>query len=196
MSRKTNLDKFQAVMFEDMDKIDNLTKPERDQLLRYRYAFSVCLENPSISDNLLRDQLIKEFKISRSLAYLDIANIKVILPNIKNAGKEWIRYIVNEELKEAIAQCKLAGDDLMKERIAAIDKLAKYNKLDQADQDEMPWDEIIPVGIEPTSDPTVLGVTPMKNKEEEISKLIEKYRGEIEIEDIDFTDIVNDGTGT
>jgi hypothetical protein len=197
MSRKSNLDKFQSVMFDDMSSLEHLNKTERDQVLRYRFAFAVCLDNPSIPDIELRDKIINEFGIARSQAYLDISNIKVILPNIRNAGKEWIRYIVNEELKDAIARCKLGGDNMMKERIAAIDKLAKYNKLDQDDKEEMPWDDIIPVGIEPTSDPTVLGITPMKNKDEEILRLIEKYKGEIEIEDIEYQDISEqDGTGT
>ena len=194
MSRKTNLDKFQSVMFDDMSTLDHLTVTERDQVLRYRFAFTVLLENPSLSDKLLRDYLMDEFKICNSQAYNDISNIKIILPNIRNAGKEWIRYVVNEELKDIIAKCKLAGDDLMKERIMAVDKLAKYNKLDQDDNEEMPWDDIIPVGIEPTSDPSVLGITKMKNKEEEIKRLIEKYKGEIEIEDIEYQDVTDDGT--
>ena len=194
MSRKSNLDKFQSVMFDDMSTLDHLTVTERDQVLRYRFAFTILLENPSLSDKLLRDYLMVEFKICSSQGYNDIINIKIILPNIRNAGKEWIRYVVNEELKDIIAKCKLGGDDLMKERILAVDKLAKYNKLDQEDNEEMPWDDIIPVGIEPTSDPSVLGIAKMKNKEEEIKRLIEKYKGEIEIEDIEYQDISDDGT--
>jgi hypothetical protein len=58
----------------------------------------------------------------------------------------------------------------------------------------MPWDEIIPVPIEPTNDPTVLGVKPLENRDEEVKRLIDKYRGEIEIEDIEYQDL-NDEPG-
>lgn len=189
MSRKNNLDKFQEVMFNDLASLENLTPVEIEQVKRYRFAFTVCLENPSISDNRLRDFLMVEFRISQSQAYRDISNIKVILPNIRNAGKEWIRYIVNEELKDAIKKCKDAGNDKLKELILAIDKLAKYNKLDQDEGEQIPWDEIIPQEIEPTSDISVLGIKPMENKENEIKRLYDKYKGEIEIEDIDYEEV-------
>jgi hypothetical protein len=191
MSRKNNLDKFQQVMFADKVDINFLTPVEQMQVIRYRFAFTQCLDNPSIADTVLRDQLIHEFGISQSQAYRDIANIKIILPNIKAAGKEWIRYIVTEELKEAIRECKAAGDDLMKERIMAIDKLGKYNKLDQDEGEEFPWDDIIPIPIDPTNDISVLGVVPMENPDEEIAKLYEKYKGDIDIEDIDYQDLTD-----
>jgi len=191
MSRKSNLDKFQEVMFADKVDISHLSPVEQMQVVRYRFAFTQCLETPSLSDSVLRDQLINEYGISQSQAYRDIANVKIILPNIKAAGKEWIRYIVTEELKLAIQQCKNAGDDLMKERIMAIDKLAKYNKLDQDDGEQIPWDDIVPIPIDPTNDVSVLGAIPMENAEEEIKKLYEKYKGDIEIEDIDYLDITD-----
>lgn len=191
MSRKNNLDKFQELMFRDIDELTTLTPVERDQLIRYRFAFTMLLESPSTADSVLKDSLMCEYKISQSQAYRDIANMKVILPNIRNAGKEWVRYVVNEELKSAIKEAKDTGK--LKERILAVAALAKYNRLDQVDEEELPWDDIIPVPIEPTSDPTVLGIKPLENKQEEIRKLIEKYKGEIEIEDITHEDINNAG---
>ena len=56
----------------------------------------------------------------------------------------------------------------------------------------MPWDEIIPQQIEPTSDPSVLGATPLVNRDEEIRKLYDKYKGDIEIEDIEYEDLNNE----
>jgi hypothetical protein len=186
MSRKTNLDKFQELMFRDISEITDLDHVERQQLIRYRFAFTQLLDNPSKEDTILRDDLMNEFGISQSQAYRDISNMKVILPNIRNAGKEWIRYIVNEELKAAI---KFARDNAKpKEWIAAISALAKYNKLDQDEAEAMPWDEIIPTPIEPTSDPRVLGIEPLKDEAATIKKLLEKYKGDIEIEDIEYED--------
>lgn len=191
MSNKiTKFDKFQELMFEDIDKLNHLTPREREQLLRYRFAFTQLLETPSMSDTLLRDLLMTQFGIQKTQAYRDIGNMRVILPNIRNAGKEWIRYIVNEELKEAIQEAKTSNK--LKERILAIAALAKYNKLDQDDAEEMPWDQIIPTPIEPTSDPTVLGIKPLPNKLQVIEELYKKYRDDIEIDDIPFEDVTDD----
>lgn len=186
MSRKQNLDKFQELMFRDMDEITGMTELERAQLLRYRFAFTFLLESPSAQDKVLRDLLMSEFNISKSQAYRDISNMHVILPNIRNAGKDWIRYIVNEELKKAIKDSTDQGK--LKERILAIGMLAKYNKLDQDEAEEMPWDEIVPQNIEPTDDPTVLEGAIAYSKEE-IAALYEKYKHDIEIEDVPYEDV-------
>lgn len=182
MNNKSKLDRFQQLMFADLAEID-LEENDLRKLMRYRFAFTQLLENPSLSDTELRDVLMREYGIEKSQAYIDISNMKVILPNIRNAGKEWVRYIVNEELKQAIADAKTEGK--LKERIMAIQALAKYNKLDQDEGEQIPWEKIIPQEIEPTSDPTVLGIKPLKNKHDVIKRLYAKYKQEIEIEDIE-----------
>ena len=187
MSRKNNLDKFREVMFSDMDETEYLSHAEQKQLLRYRDCFTQSLENPSISDNALRDYLMCNHAVSKSQAYRDISNIRILLGNVRNAGKEWIRYTVNETLKEAIDKAKTTGK--LKEMILAADKLGKYNRLDKEDAEEIPWDEIEVQEIEPTTDPTVLKVKPLENKEDEIKKMYEKYKGDIEIEDIGYEDV-------
>ena len=169
--------------------MEHLTPAERTQLKRYRFCFTQSLENPSTPDKVMRDYLINEYNISATQAYIDIQNVRILLGNIKNAGKEWIRYLVNEELKEALEDAKDLGPKGIKLRIMAANVLGKYNRLDREDAQEMPWEEIIPQSIEPTSDPTVLGGKKLENREEEIRKMYEKYKGEIEIEDIGYEEV-------
>ena len=71
----------------------------------------------------------------------------------------------------------------------ALDKLAKYNRLDKEDIAELPFDKIIPVDWETTSDVTVLGAKPIENLDAEIAKLYKKYMDDIEIEDIDYQEV-------
>ncbi len=175
--------------------MEHLTAEEQRQLKRYRFCFTHSLENPSIPDKVLRDYLMNEYDISQTQAYIDIQNVRILLGNVKNAGKEWIRYLVNETLKEAIADAKAGGPKRLKELIMAADKLGKYNRLDKEDAQEMPWEDIIPQSIEPTTDPTVMGGKRLENKEEEIRKMYEKYKGEIEIEYADYEVIPDDGKG-
>lgn len=190
MSRKANLDKFHDVLFKDFDEQQHLTLVEQDQLKRYRAAYSQSLENPSIPDTKLRDFLMNEFGVSQTQAYSDIVNIRILLGNVRNAGKEWVRYLVNETLKEAIEACKKSKQ--WKQVILAANVLGKYNKLDKEDAMEYPWEEILPIPIEPTNDVTVLKVKPLANKEEEIRRMYEKYKGEIDIEDIGYEEIDNE----
>ena len=190
MSRKANLDKFHDVLFKDFDEQQHLTLIEREQLKRYRAAYSQSLENPSITDTKLRDYLMNEYGISQTQAYYDIANIRILLGNVRNAGKEWVRYLVNETLKEAIEACRTKKK--WKEVILAANVLGKYNKLDKDDAMEYPWEDILPIPIEPTNDVTVLKVKPLANKEEEIRKMYEKYKGEIDIEDIGYEEVENE----
>lgn len=188
MSRKNNLDRFRDVLFDDSELLSSngFTLVEIDQIKRYRYAFSTYLDSPSITDKRLVDDMVAMFGISSAQAYRDLSNVKIILPSVKNAGREWIRYLVTEELKAVIEYTKDPDREAkyLDQRIAALDKLAKYNKLNQPDEIDFDWDRIMPIPIEPTNDVSVLGVKPMENKEAEIKKLYDRYKADIEIEDI------------
>jgi hypothetical protein len=192
MPRKPALDKYHDVLFKDLDEIEHLTPAERKQLTRYRLAFSESLENPTLPDTELRDLLMNSFGISATQAYIDIQNVRILLGNVRNAGKEWVRYLVNETLKKAIEDAKELGPKGIKLVIMAANTLGKYNMLDREDAAELPWEDIIPQTIEPTSDPTVIGGKKLANKEEEIRKMYEKYKGEIEIEFTDYEEIGNE----
>jgi len=185
MNKRTALDKFHNVLFVDFDE-SRLNEDEREMLKRYRSVFTLSLENPSLTDTKLRDYLMEEYGITMATAYRDLSNVRILLGNVQNAGKEWIRYLVNETLKKAIEDARSMGKSGIKLMIMAADKLGKYNRLDREDATELPWDEIIPQSIEPTTDPTVLGIKPLENKTEEIRRMYEKYRGEIEIEDFEY----------
>ena len=192
MPRKPALDKFKGVLFDNLSEKETLTPAERDQLKRYRACFTESLENPSLTDRELRDFLMENFCISQTQAYVDISNVRILLGNVRNAGKEWVRYLVTEELKEVIKEAKTAGSKKLMERIMAIDKLAKYHRLDKEDVETLPWEEIVPQTIEPTSDPTIIGGKPLENKEKVIEELYRKYQSDIEIEDISYEEIGDD----
>jgi hypothetical protein len=189
MPRKPALDKYHDVLFKDFDEQKHLTPAERKQLARYRAAFTSSLEKPTIPDTELRDFLMNTFGVSQTQAYIDIQNVRILLGNVKNAGKEWIRYLVNETLKKAIDEADGMGAKGVKLKIMAANVLGKYNRLDREDAQEIPWEDILPQSIEPTEDPTVLKIKPLENKEEEIRKMYEKYKGEIEIEYVDYEEV-------
>lgn len=189
MSRESALDRFRNVLFKDAKESD-LTKREYQQLIRYRDAFTQSLDNPLMRDTELRDYLMSNYNISESQAYRDLANMRILLGNVRNAAKEWIRYMVIEGLKKQYNKADTANKT--KEAIMALDKLGKYNRLDKDDVDELPFDKVIPVDWETTTDISVLGVKPLENKEEEIKRIFLKYADDIEIEDIEYQEVKKD----
>ncbi len=102
MGREHTLDKIQRVFFEGASE-STLTPIQQEQIRRYRAAFSVWLDKPIMSDSHIRDFLMREFGVGRTQAYSDINNLKYLLGNIRNAGKEWQRYKADQLVSDAIA---------------------------------------------------------------------------------------------
>jgi hypothetical protein len=134
----------------------------------YETIFTMWLHDPAMSDAKMRNFIIKKFKVSERLAYMYIHRVKLMLGNVTNAKKEWQRYMALEMIKKAY---ELLNSNLVKEiavkramvMIKAAEAIGKITKLDKEDPDVIPWDEIIPLNIEPTGDVTVLGMKRMEN---------------------------------
>jgi hypothetical protein len=190
MLKKNIIDKMNSLLFDPVPK--SMNEQEQKMLMRYRDAYTYWLENPLLSDMEIRDYLMNNYEISKTQAYRDIVNIKLLLGNVREAGKEWHRYRVNNLLEKA-AQMAIEGD--VKEA-TAISKVAmaliKNNKLDIDEGEELPYDEIIPPSFEPVSDPTVIGLKPVENLRERVEKMKQKFIGEIEITDIQFEETDNE----
>jgi hypothetical protein len=184
---KNIIDKMNELLFEPLP--DSISEHEQKMIVRYRDAYTHWLEDPLLSDLEIRDYLMNNYDISKTQAYRDIVNIKLLLGNVREAGKEWHRHRVNHLLEKA---AKMAVEGNTKEA-TAISKVAmaliKNNKLDMDEGEEIPYDEIIPPAFEPVSDPTAIGLKPVDNLRERITELKEKYIGEIEITDIQYEDI-------
>lgn len=185
MSRAHTLDILNEALF---DNNADLTTHERDVATRLRDAFVVWLEDPMMTDAEIRDYLMLHYQLSKSQAYRDIANLKVLLGNVRNAGKEWYRHRVNFILEEAYRMAQEGKTAAAKALSAVATAIIKNNRLDQDDGEQYPWEEIIPQPFEPTSDPTVIGLKPIPNLKERINSLKKKY--EVEITDVE---VVADG---
>ena len=171
------------VLFED-EKNVQLLPYELEIKKRYSAAFALWLENPSYNDKQIVRFLVNEMNISAAQAYRDIPNIKILLGNVKNATKEWYRYVIAQGMLEAYQMAKKRGD--VKGMALAYDKLGRYTRCDQDDADGMRWDEINPPNFEPIPDPTLLN---RKYITEEYRKQLRaKYKAEQNIEDAEIID--------
>lgn len=166
-------------------------KDEQEVVLRYRAAFTKWLSEPSLRDIQMITYLKETFGIQNSQAYVDLARIKSLIGNVTNAGKEFQRHRATEMILKGYELAQDAESSLeVKQAMAMIragEALVRVHMLDKADVENIPWDDIIPLELEPTTDVSVIGRKRIENLEELQKKLREKYGGQPE--DIPFIDI-------
>lgn len=157
-----------------------LSAPQQAHFERLHDAYTHWLSNPLLSDNRMRDYMMAMHGISTNQAYRDLALIKLLFGSVALANKEQMRYKANY-LYDAAAAAALAGNDKKAKALTKIaDGIVKNNRLEDNEGEGLPWEDIVPVDMSLTMDPTVIGITPEKNIKAKAAKLLKQY-----IEDID-----------
>lgn len=190
-NKETLLDRLNRHLFDDESDLPvHFDKDEQEMILRYRDSYVHWLAHPQLSDRDMIEYIKDHFEISEATAYRDLAKVKLLLGNVKSASKEFHRHTANhmirEGYKEALEAKKLLQVKKAMAMIRAGEALVKVNKLDKDESENIPWDDIIPLSLEPTTDISVIGRKPIPNLKEVQLKLRKKYGL---IEDVDFTDI-------
>ncbi len=195
-SKDTLLAKLHTYLFagEQENKVI-FDKDEQDIVLRYRAAFTKWLSEPFLRDSEIISYLKASFAICESQAYKDLARIKTLIGNVNNAGKEFQRHRATEMILKGYDMAANADSHLeVKQAMAMIragDALVKVHKLDKEDIDRIPWEDIIPLELEPTTDISVIGRKRIDNLEELQARLRKKYGAEPV--DVPFTDVTDHG---
>lgn len=165
--------------------VERYTPDQVAHILRLREMYSWFVANPDSKDRQFITQEKDRFGISTTQAYADLAVIKMLLPLLSSASRDFHRYRANEMLLETYRMAKARKDTKTMERAAS--SYAKYNRVDLEDEQALPYDMIVVQPFTATSDPTVLGIKPIPNLQQRIDKMLQKYRAEtIDIEDIDY----------
>lgn len=189
MARSATIDKFRKVFFEDFNELD-LSAQEAEQLKRIRAVYTLQLSNPMVSSKEIVSMLSSQFGVkSIAQAYRDIAHTNALLGSVPNSAKQWTRYMVTETLKSVITRAdsiidNSLDDDLivraMDSKTKAADKLAKYARLDQADPDPVPYEDIVGMKTEFTTDPAVMDIE-MADPQAFVDKIKKQY---VEFEEV------------
>ena len=154
-------------------------------ILRLREMYAWFVASPDIKDRQIITQTLDRFHISRAEAYADLAIVKMLLPLLSSASRDFHRYRANEMLLETYRMAKARKDTKTMERAAA--SYAKFNRVDLEDEQTLPYDMIVVQPFTATSDPSVLGMKAIPNLQQKIDTLLAKYRAEtIDIEDIEY----------
>lgn len=189
------LEKLHTFLFSGKDEqIENFTADQQVVVIRYRGIISKWLSEPMLSDSMMVRFIMNDFNVCENQAYKDLSRIKILIGNVENASKEFQRYRATEMILKgydlastAVSQLEIKQAQIM---IKAGEALGRIYMLDKNDIERIPWEDIIPIELEPTTDISVIGRKPMKNLEEVKSRLRKKYGAPI---DVPFEDVSDGG---
>ena len=155
------------------------------RVLRVREEYNWFLSNPDAKDRQFVENAVSRFGISKSLAYNDLGIVKMLLPHLAQASRDFHRYRYNEMILETFQMAKKRKDTKTMEKAAS--SYAKFNRVDLEDEQAVPYDLIVVQPFTATDDPSVLGIKPMPRLQERIQELLHKYQAEnIDIADIEY----------
>jgi len=186
-----NIDEYASLLPLDDDQLlEQHVNPlmlERLHRIRGLYAFWLQYPNKSTKDIVQQD--IDLFKISQSKAYEDVSLVQKLLGDIQAMTKDFARWRFNQMNERHVL---MAERDRDHRAIALLEKnFIKANQLDKEDTPDMAFDQIVPLQIEPTDDPTVLGIRRIPDLRGMIRKMIAKY-SKSDIEDAQYVEIEQD----
>ena len=154
------------------------------RIIRIREMYNYWLSNPSMKDRQLRDAIMSRFGVSQSAAYSDIAIIHQLAPLLSPKSRDFHRTRYNEMILETYTMAKARKDTRTMAMAAA--NYAKANRVDLEDEMSMPYEDIVPQPFSPTLDVTVLGLKPIPDVYNHISRLTKELsRDYADIEDVE-----------
>jgi len=179
------MQRIEGMLFKDADcdEIKNLTPAEQRKLEQYRVGYTHWYSYPELTEKQLSEFLQSHFSdMSYWNANYLVQAIKKYLGNVRVAGKEWHRYMVVETAKKIYAAAEAKED--IQGMNQALNLIGKYTKLDKNENDEIPYDKIVPPNFEPSADISVLDPSmKIDNIEEKRKRMREKYKMNYDVED-------------
>lgn len=192
MSLPAKIDEYQLHLFSSIEEMKEQHVPEHVivRLLRLRALYTFWLNFPSkTTKEMVEQNKIMHPTIKQREAYDDIKLVKILIGNLEAESKEWHRHIFNRRTEEIYKQAMRDHDNRAAEKANA--DYAKYNRVGELDVQPINYDEIIPHVIEPTDDPTVIGIAPVKDLRGLIRKMKRKLGADIQ--DAEFIELPTDG---
>ena len=186
-----NIDEYASLLPLDDDQLleQHVNPLMLERLYRIRGLYAFWLQYPNKSTKDIVQQDIDLFKISQSKAYEDVRLVQKLLGDIQAMTKDFARWRFNQMNERHVL---MAERDRDHRAIALLEKnFIKANQLDKEDTPDMAFDQIVPLQIEPTDDPTVLGIRRIPDLRGMIRKMIAKY-SKSDIENAQYVEIEQD----
>ena len=186
---QNTLEIAQKDLFTNKDELQKLYTPlVVERILRIRDMYNWLLSYPESKDRQFIDEDMSRHSVVKSIAYSDLAIVKTLLPNLTKNSRDFHRWRFNQMILATYQMAQARKDTKTMERAAS--SYAKYNRVDQEDEIELPYELILVQPFTATSDPSVLGIKPIPNIDQRIQEMLDKYRKEtIDIEDVEYEEV-------
>ena len=190
MSQPINIDQYGEYLPIDSSELRSMMVPE-DTIVRVERLRELCSSwraYPSTSTKELVQRCMQLFNVGKSQAYDDIHILKRLIGDLEATTKEFARWRVNQMIEQDRQAARRAGDW---RAVASMQKnYIKNNLTDHPDTPDMAFEKIVPLQLEPTDDPSVLGIKVPKNLRARRDKLIKQLMRDSEY--AEFTEVKED----
>lgn len=190
MSVPVNIDEYSEYLPVSSDELRQQLVPEDtiQRIERLRELSSYWRSYPSTSPKELVTRCMQLFKVGKSQAYDDIHILKILIGNLEATTKEFARWRANQMIEEDRLAARRDGDW---RAVASMQKnYIINNQTDKEDSPDKAFEKIVPLQIEPTDDPSVLGIKAPKNLRQLRDKLIRRYSKDEEFDD--YVEVTNE----
>lgn len=183
MSQPVNIDAYSEYLPLDSDELRRQLVPDDTvfRVERLRELSAYWRSYPQTSPKELVNRCMQLFHVGKSQAYDDIHILKILIGNLEATTKEFARWRANQMIEEDRTAARRDGDW---RAVASMQKnYILNNQTDKPDTPDMAFDKIVPLQLEPTDDPSVLGIKAPKNLRARRDKLIKQF-----LKDDEFAD--------
>ncbi|MBQ7987345.1 MAG: hypothetical protein IJ253_02390 [Bacteroidaceae bacterium] len=192
MSLPVNIDKYSEYLPIDSEQLRRDLVPEDtiQRVERLRELSAYWRSYPSTSAKELVTRCEQMFRVGKSQAYDDIHILKILIGNLEATTKEFARWRVNQMIEEDRLAARRDGDW---RAVASMQKnYILNNQTDKEDTPDKAFERIVPLVLEPTDDPSVLGIKAPKNLRQLRDKLIRRFTRDSEFDD--YEDVTEEKT--
>jgi hypothetical protein len=200
MPLPTDLDNYSKYIVLNDDELQKLPiNPaviQRVHRLRGLYAYWLQFPDKFERDILQQDMAL--FGVGRAQAYDDVRLVQVILGNMQQAARNFMRWKINQDLEQDLRAARRAGDH---KSVAAIEKVrVMNNRTDKEDEPNTNYERIPNLGVVFTDNPKVLGIEGYDNVaslRKDVNSMNKKYSREVEkdSEYVEYEEVEDDGDG-
>lgn len=162
---------------EEMDA-DKVPASRQERLFRLRDMYTYWLRHNTLRERDIVRELKRRYGIGDTKAYEDLRLVKLCLGELNQCTRDYMRYRMCCMIEESYAAARAKGDTASMVRAANV--YGKYARLDKDEPDALSYDQIVPAAFEMSSDPSLVGIRPVKDWRARAAKLEKRF-----IEDLD-----------
>jgi hypothetical protein len=201
MPLPVNIDEYVSyIVMNDEELRDQHVSPAVIQRLhRLRGLYAYWLQFPDKFERDILQQDISLFGVGRAQAYDDVRLVQILLGNMQQATRNFMRWKINQDLEADLRAARRQGDY---RSVASLEKVrVMNNRTDKEDEPETNYDRIPLFGVVFTSNPSALNIPGYDNEaslRKDIIAMNKRYSREIENEKefTDYEEVEEDGAGT